>query len=113
MSRNANGEVISPYIFLHTSQLYDALVDRTFGDQAVHRDLTGLSESVGAIHRLRVVGRIPVVIIEDDGVCSSQVDTQTTRTGTKQEDEDIRPASASRMDQIKVKARGRTESASP
>ena len=68
---------------------------------------------MGAIHGLRVVGWVPVVIIEDNSVCGSQVDTQTTRTGTKQEDEDIRPAITLGMGQINLGAKGQTEFASP
>ena len=82
---------VPTYVFLHTSQLYNSLVDGAFGNQAVHRDLSSLSQPVGAVHCLCVVGWIPAVVIENDSVCGSQVDTQTTRTGTKQEDEDIRP----------------------
>jgi len=40
------------------------------------------------------------MVIEDNSVCGSQVDAQTTRAGTKQEDEDIRPMITLRMDQI-------------
>ena len=53
------------------------------------------------------------MIIKDDSVCSGQVYAQTTRTGTKQEDENIRPIRESMMYEIMTNARGQTESASP
>ena len=90
---------VSTYVFLHTSQLYDTLVDGAFGNQAVYRDLSSLPQSMSAVHCLRVVGWIPVMIIEDNSVCGGQVDTQATCTGTKQEDEDIRPTSTLRIGQ--------------
>ena len=113
VSRDVQTQGASTYIFLHTSQLYDALVDCALCNQAVHCDLTGLSQSVSTIHCLRVVGWIPVVIIEDDSVCSRQVYTQTARTGTKQEDENIWPAITSMVGRVVAIARGQTESASP
>ena len=36
---------------------------------------------------LQVHLRVPVTVIQDDNVCSVQVDAQATRTGGKQEDE--------------------------
>lgn len=104
---------ISTYVFLHASQLYDTLVDCSFCNQTVNCDLTSLSQSVGAVHCLCVVGWIPVVIIEDNSVCGGQIDTQTTSTSTKQEDEDIWPAIRLGTRQMNMNPKGQTEFASP
>jgi hypothetical protein len=49
---------------------------------------------------LCVVGWVPVMIIEDNSVCSSQVYAQTTRAGTKQENENIGPTPTSMTGQL-------------
>jgi hypothetical protein len=36
-------------------------------------------------------GRVPVGVVEDDGIGSSQVDTETSGTGREQEDEEFGP----------------------
>jgi hypothetical protein len=43
------------YVFLDTSQLNDTLVDGALGDQPVHGDLSGLTETMGTIHSLSIV----------------------------------------------------------
>ena len=44
---------------------------------------------MSTVHSLGIVGRIPVVIVEDDCVGGCQVDTETTSTRTQEEDEDV------------------------
>jgi hypothetical protein len=68
---------------------------------------------MSAVHRLCVVRWVPVVIIEDDSVCGSQVDAQTTCTSTEQKDEDIRTTAMSEMVQNNREVKEQTESASP
>jgi len=64
MNKNTN-------IFLNTSQLNDALIDRSLRDQAINSHLACLTEAVSTIHGLGIVRRIPVMVIEDNGVgCS-------------------------------------------
>ena len=79
------------YIFLHASKLHDALVDRALRNEAINSDLTGLTQTMGTIHGLCVVRRIPVMIVEDDGVGSSQIDTKAASACTQKEDEDVGP----------------------
>ena len=79
------------YIFLYSGQLNDTLVDRALRDQSVDGDLARLTQTVGTVHCLRVVGRVPVMVVEDDGVRGSEVDTQTTSAGTEDENENIGP----------------------
>ena len=47
---------------------------------------------MGAIHSLRVVRRIPVVVVKYNGVGSSKIDPKATSTCTEQEYENIGPA---------------------
>lgn len=42
------------------------------------------------VHGLRVVGRIPIVLVEDDGVGGGQVNTQSTGMSAEKEDKEIR-----------------------
>lgn len=83
----------SAYVFLDSRQLDNPFVDGALRDEPVNRDLAGLAETMSTIHGLRVVGRVPVMVVEDDGVGRRQVDTQPTRTSAQDEDEDVRPSS--------------------
>lgn len=74
---------MTTYVFLHPCELNNPLVNRALRDEAVHSDLAGLSETMSTVHSLSIVGRIPVVVVEDDRVRGSQVDTKTTGTGTQ------------------------------
>ena len=80
----------STYVFLDTSKLDDTLINGTLRDQPVDSNLSGLSKTMGAIHCLRVNGRIPIVIVEYDCVCSSKVDTEASGPRTQNEDEVLR-----------------------
>lgn len=79
-----------PYIFLNPSKLHNTFVNRTLRDKSVYGDLAGLAQTVSTVHGLSVIRRIPIVVIEDHGICSSKIDTETAGTGTEQEDEDVR-----------------------
>ena len=67
---------------------------------------------MSTIHRLGIIGWVPVVIVEDYSVRCSQIDTQTASTRTEQEDKDIGPGLMSAIfdEFIYVK---HTESATP
>jgi hypothetical protein len=56
-----------------------AFVDCASGYETIHRHLASLTQPMGAIHGLGIVGRIPIVIVEYDCVRSGQIDTQPTR----------------------------------
>ena len=73
------------YVFFHPGQLDDALIDGSFRDQAIHSNLAGLSKTVCTIHGLRIIGGIPVMIVENNGISGGQVDTKTTSTCAEQE----------------------------
>jgi len=49
-----------------------------------------LSNAVCPCHRLQVVLRIEVAVVEDDGVCGSQVETLTTTLGAQQKHKRVR-----------------------
>jgi hypothetical protein len=55
----------------------------TNGREATH--------SVSAVHRLLVDGGIPVRVVEDDRVCSSEVDTEATSSRREEKDEHVVP----------------------
>lgn len=50
-------------------------------DEAVDHDLVCLPDPVGPGEGLDVVVRVPVGVVDDDGVRSGQVDTQTSSPG--------------------------------
>src|SRR5687768_15569910 len=77
------------FFLLHGS-LTNPLFDRASGDETIHRDLSGLTQSVGSVHGLRVDGWVPIRVVEDDRVRRCKVDTKTTGTGGQQENEDFR-----------------------
>lgn len=46
---------------------------------------------MGTIHRLSIVGRVPVMIIEDHCIRSRQINPEATRTRAEQENKYIWP----------------------
>lgn len=81
---------VRSYIFLNTRELDDALVYGAFSDEAIYGDLASLSKTMSAVHGLRIIRWIPIMIIKDDSICGSKVDTQTTSSGAQQEHKDLR-----------------------
>ena len=77
------------HILLDSGKLNDTLIDGTLRNQPIYGDLAGLAKTVGTVHGLRIIGRIPVMIIEDDSVSSCQIDSQTAGSCTEQEYEDV------------------------
>ena len=94
--------------------LQDALLDGSFADQPVNRDLLCLSQPVRSVHCLLVDGGIPVAVkifsvlrvqdpekpvlllhvtnvpvVENDRVSSGEIDAEASSAGRKQEDEDV------------------------
>ena len=95
--------------------LQDALLDGSFADQPVNRDLLCLSQPVRSVHCLLVDGGIPVAVkifsvlrvqdpekpvllllhvsyvpvVENDRVSSGEIDSEAASAGRKQEDEDV------------------------
>ena len=62
------------------------LLDRRRGDEAVHDHVARLSDAVAAVLRLLVQLRVPVAVVEHDGVCRRQRDSETA--GVRGEEED-------------------------
>ena len=85
------------YVFLDSGHLNDTLIYGAFSDETIDGDLARLSQTVSTVHGLRVIGGVPVVIIEYDRVGSSQVDTKTACTSTQKEHEDIRSAKQNKI----------------
>jgi len=75
------------HIFLDTCHLDNPLIDCPSCYETIHGDLTSLAQAMSTIHGLRVVGGVPVALIEDDSVRSRQVDAETTSARAEQETE--------------------------
>lgn len=63
------------------------MIDCSSCYEAIHGDLASLAQAVRTIHGLRIIGRIPVALIEDDSVRCRQVDAETTSARAEQETE--------------------------
>lgn len=59
------------------------LLDRSSEDQPVDLNVTFLTDSKGSIHRLKIVGRIPRRVEDDNLVGSREVQTAGVPTKTK------------------------------
>ena len=68
---------------LSCSSLHDLLVDGVSGDEPVDHDWLGLANPVAPVLRLEVLLGVPVTVVDDAGVSSCQVDTQTTSPVTE------------------------------
>ena len=44
---------------------------------------------MGSVGGLRVHSWVPIIVVENNGICCNQIDTQTTRSRGKNEDENI------------------------
>ena len=67
--------------------LDDVLLDGALGDEPVDVDVPRLPDPVTPVLRLRVHRRVPVRVIEDDGVRAGEVDADAARPGRQDEDE--------------------------
>jgi len=67
--------------------LHGARLDAPAGDEAEDEHLVRLAEPVRARQRLDVVVRVPVRVVEHDGVGGGEVDAQAARARREQEDE--------------------------
>ena len=83
-------------------QLQHLFLDRVLGDQAIGEDLAGLADAVGAVDRLRLDGRIPPRIEQEDVFGGGEV--QAKAAGLEADEEQLqldrsgsaRPASGGR-----------------
>lgn len=85
-----DGDDDDDYLALFLGSLEDALFDGALRHQAVYRDVLCLADPVASIHGLGVVGRVPIAVVEDDGVGRGQIDAQASRLRGEQEDEYVR-----------------------
>mmetsp|Transcript_19465 Transcript_19465/g.73536 ORF Transcript_19465/g.73536 Transcript_19465/m.73536 type:complete len:338 (-) Transcript_19465:1450-2463(-) len=58
-------------------------------DQPIHPHVLRLPDSVAACHRLHVILRVPVRVVDDHGVRRREIDPDAARPGAEQEDEGI------------------------
>jgi hypothetical protein len=68
----------------------NSFLNRTLGHKFVNRNGLGLPNAVGTVLSLVVVGRIPIVIVEDDRVGPSEVQPRATRLRADQKAMDSR-----------------------
>ena len=68
--------------------LEDVLLDGSLADQPVDVHISGLANAMAPVLRLRVHGRVPVTVVEDDSVCSCQVHAKAATSGWQDEAED-------------------------
>jgi hypothetical protein len=73
----------STYVLLDARHLYDTLIDSTSSDETIHCDLTSLTKPMCAVHGLRVVGRVPVALVEDDGIGGGEINSEPSRSRTQ------------------------------
>src|ERR1700712_4387241 len=66
--------------------LQDLLLQCTSRDQAVDVNDLLLADTMGTVHGLNILLRIPVMFHEDDSVSSRKVETQSTDTGGQEQD---------------------------
>ena len=66
--------------------LQDFLLQGTSRDQTVDVDNLLLTDTMGAIHGLDILLRVPVMFHENDGVCTCKVETQSTNAGSQEQD---------------------------
>lgn len=64
------------------------LLNAVLGDEPVDGDISGLPNTMASILSLLVHGWVPVSVIEDNIAGSSQVESNTTRSGTRDETKD-------------------------
>ena len=69
--------------------LQDILLNRLLADQSVNVNIPSLPYSMAAVLRLSIHRRIPIAIVEDNGVRSGQVYTDATASGGQNEAEDL------------------------
>ena len=53
----------------------NSFFDRVLGDESIDHDFVLLSDSVRTTERLNIIMWIPVTVINDNSICSGQVDT--------------------------------------
>lgn len=63
----------STHIFLDACQLYDTFIDSAFGNESVDSHLPCLTKTMSPVHGLSIVGRVPIVIVKDDGICRREI----------------------------------------
>ena len=77
--------------------LEQALLVRRLGDEPVHLHLLGLPDAVAARHRLQVVLRVPVAVVDDGGVGGGEGDAHPAGARGEQVDK-ARPVAVEAVD---------------
>jgi len=73
-------------------ELYHLSLDNLFfngalGDQPVYVDAVLLADTMRTVHCLKIHLRVPVAIIDDHGVCGSEINTESTSSCAQEKDE--------------------------
>src|SRR6266705_3418482 len=76
----------SAYVFLHPGELHNAFINGSLADEAIHCNLACLSQAMSSVHCLCIVGGVPIVVVENNGVGGRQVDAQTSCSSAQNED---------------------------
>jgi hypothetical protein len=87
---NKNSSYLNDQVRQHHLLLGDLchpLLDRVLGHEAVDHHLVLLADTVGSRESLDVVVRVPIRVVDDDGVGRVQVDAETSGTRGQQEAE--------------------------
>lgn len=58
--------------------LRNSFFDRVTSDEPIDHDFVGLTDSVSSAERLNVIVRIPIGIVDNDGVSGGEIDTETS-----------------------------------
>ena len=69
-------------VYIH---LCDSFLHRASGNKPIDHDFVLLSDTMRPAKSLDVIVRIPIRVVDDDGVCRGQIDTQTTGTRGQEE----------------------------
>ena len=88
--------------------LDDVLLDGALGDEPVDVDVPRLPDPVAPVLRLRVHRRVPVGVVEDDGVGAGEVDADAAGPGRQDEDEVLLVAVEALHERLALLHLGRT-----
>ena len=65
-------------VLFEALQIHDFVFDGVTHDHPVHVHCTNLAYPVSSIHRLQIFHRVPVMLHENDDICTSESESKTT-----------------------------------
>lgn len=78
------------YLIFLLCSYENALLNRSGSNEAIHSYLFRLTKSMGTIHGLLINGWIPVAVVENNRISSSEINSQASSTSTQEEYEQFR-----------------------